>query len=143
MSAGLMNTSRKPFSPRACGELGAFVGDGDEVIRPAADGGTFQLLPEMRSQRVRLDGRARLAGEHVERPVGQRGHGADRRGIGRIDHPEARPARRHAENRPQDFGRETRSAHAEQDHVVDLAAPDAAGKVLELADCIGHAARVR
>ena len=136
-----MNRSRKCSARARRVELGALVGDRDEMVGPARDAGVLQTLAEVRGQRVRLDRRARLAREQVQRAVGRRRGGAHRGRIGRVEHVQPRPARRDAEDRAQHLRREARSAHAEQHDVGEAVALDAGGERLQPVDRVGHQQR--
>ena len=113
---------------RAAGELGAFVGDRDEVIGPAR----LRRRPRAAAESARPASSARSSC-----PTCSRGDTASRRGVSRPRGPPpdrssracgARPARRDAEDRAQHFGREARSAHAEQHDVGEAVALDAVGE---------------
>ena len=76
-------------------------------------------MTEMRREDVRLDRAAGFACEQEQRRGGRDrfGRRAYRRRIGRVEHVEPRPAGAHTDDRAQHFGRQARSAHAEQDDV--------------------------
>ena len=123
-----MKTSRNRSALRPLGQLGALVGDGDEVTRPLLDARLLDGLPEVRRQRVRLDRRAGLAGEDVER--GAMGGSTASTAAGSVESSmwRRRPARRRAEDRPQHLRCEARAAHAEQHDVGEPVALDALRK---------------
>ena len=129
------------FGSCASIELGAFVGDRDEVIGPARHTGGLDSLAEMRGQRVRFDRRAGLARQHIQRGLGRRGRRADRGRIRRIEHLEAWPLRRHTDQRAEYLRRETRSAHAEQHDVGEAGGLDAVGECLQSIQRVGDEQR--
>ena len=122
MSDGIDEDVAKPLGARAARQLGAFVGDRDEMIRPPRDAGVFQLLrgnaPPASSARSSCPTCSRAGTACV---TGRRGGRADRGRIGRVEHAEPRPARSRADDRSQDLGRQAGSAHPEQHDVGEAA----------------------
>ena len=99
-------------------------------------------MTEVRGERIGLDRRARFAREDVKRsfdgsspPHGPR---PDRSSRG---HLEARPSRLHCRGRAQDFGREARSAHPEQNDVREAVAPHAVARSCRAGRSIRPSAR--
>ena len=122
MSGALVEDAQELGVLRFLLQLGAGVGDGDEVVGGvAAADDLLHALEEVAHERVRLGRRA-----------GFRGHDEDRLGdverlverldllrVGRVEHVELRVAGPLAERLAQDVGRERAAAHAQHRDVVE------------------------
>src|SRR5581483_1177196 len=116
-------------------ELGARVGDRDELRAPAA-----APLPEVIRVRPGLERRAGLRGGDEDRPpeLDPLFERADRARMRRVEDVEALDAERPAKH----LRGETRPAHAEQDDRVDVLVGERVGEALELTDPLCHEARL-
>ena len=117
-------------------ELGAGVGDDREA---SAAG---RSRPRPLEMAARLDGGPRLGRSEVQGARRRAGVGdpLDGRGIGRVEHVEARATRRRLQGAGQHLGEEARTAHAHHEHVVDVVDEGVAprGEGRELVEDLGH-----
>jgi hypothetical protein len=124
MSDGFTKTSRNPSDTARTVKRGVLIGNGDEALGPIAVSFCDHTPLRFLSHDVRLDRRARFAGENEQRILRASHRRADGIGIDRIKHAEPRIASGRAKHLPQDLGCQARAAHAEQDDVSESALSD-------------------